>query len=156
MNDKRTSSSNAKVIAVVILIIVILFPIGYSLVNSVFAGRSPDAVPFIEMPDSKYDKCVRDTAYMRFHHWELLRQIRNEVVRDGIRGEVNLNSCRKCHPNRERFCNECHEAVSLAPDCWGCHYYPETPDAADDVAQMGRPRPYPRRTELASKAPGGE
>ena len=61
---------------------------------------------------------------MRFHHWELLRLTREEVVRYGIRGDVGLNRCGECHTSRERFCDRCHEATSLHPDCWGCHYYP--------------------------------
>jgi len=68
--------------------------------------------------------------YMPYHHWTLLREVRNEVVRDGVRGEISLDRCRGCHPGRERFCNRCHEAVSLAPDCFGCHYYPAVPTAA--------------------------
>ena len=80
--------------------------------------------PFLEKPAPEHDKCVRETTYMRHHHWELLRGIREEVVRYGMRGEVGLNGCRDCHTKRERFCDQCHTAVSLTPDCWGCHYYP--------------------------------
>ena len=79
---------------------------------------------FLERPDPKYTSCVKDTEYMRYHHWELLRGIREEIVRYGIRGEVNLARCRDCHTSRETFCNRCHDAVSLTPDCFGCHYYP--------------------------------
>ncbi|MFC2085001.1 cytochrome C, partial [Bacteroidota bacterium] len=71
-----------------------------------------------------YKNCVRETEYMRHHHWELLRTIREEVVRYGKRGEINLKKCQECHTSRERFCNKCHDAVSMKPDCYGCHYYP--------------------------------
>ena len=47
-----------------------------------------------------------------------------QVVRYGIRGEIGLKKCKECHTSRERFCTKCHEAVSLTPDCYGCHYYP--------------------------------
>jgi hypothetical protein len=81
-------------------------------------------VPFLEMPDTIHKTCVKDTEYMRFHHWELLRDVREEVVRYGNRGEISLLGCRDCHTSRERFCNECHDAASVRPDCYGCHYYP--------------------------------
>jgi hypothetical protein len=45
-------------------------------------------------------------------------------VRHGKRGEVCLSKCGECHKSRERFCDRCHNAVSLTPDCFGCHYYP--------------------------------
>ena len=155
MKIDKALLGNTKAIAVVILVIVILLPVGYSLVTYVIARGSPGTVPFIERPAEKYEKCVRETAYMRFHHWELLQQIRDDVVRNGIRGEIGLKNCRECHPNRERFCNQCHKAVSLYPDCWGCHYYPATPAATEDAAQLDEARLYPRQTTVAiDRSPG--
>ena len=52
------------------------------------------------------------------------RWLREEAVRYGRRGELSLNKCIECHGSREAFCNRCHEAVSLEPDCFGCHDYP--------------------------------
>jgi len=103
---------------------VIVFPIGYSLVSYVSAQDVKDAEPFLERPDEQYKECVRETSYMRFHHWELLRGLREDVVRFGKRGDVSLKKCQQCHTSREKFCNKCHDAVSLTPDCFGCHYYP--------------------------------
>lgn len=111
-------------IAVAVAVIIILIPLGYSLVSSLRAEEAADTQPFLEMPDPSHTACVRETSYMRYHHWELLRQIREDVVRDGVRGDVGLRQCRDCHTSRERFCNRCHHAVSLYPDCFGCHYYP--------------------------------
>lgn len=106
----------------IILALLILFPVGYSIVSHVVA--QPSAEPFLEKPDPIHTECVRDTDYMRYHHWELLRQTREEVVRHGKRGEVSLKGCGECHTSRERFCDKCHNATSLKPDCFGCHYYP--------------------------------
>jgi len=78
------------------------------------------------MPD-QYDECVEDTEYMRFRHMDLLKEMREESVREGIRGEYSLSDCRDCHTNRSRFCNQCHNIVNLNLDCFGCHNYPETP-----------------------------
>jgi hypothetical protein len=106
---------------VAVPVAILLVPLAYSVVSSLFTR---EAEAFYERPDAKYEECVRDTEYMRFHHWELLRGIREEVVRYGTRGELGLQDCSKCHSSRERFCDRCHQAVSLSPDCFGCHYYP--------------------------------
>jgi len=116
--------SRSRTLLVAVPVVVILSPLLYSVVSPIFARDAPAAPEFLEPLDPQYKRCVRDTAYMRFHHWELLKEIREEVVRYGIRGEVGLNACKECHTSRERFCDQCHEAVSLSPDCWGCHYYP--------------------------------
>jgi len=124
MNINRIFGENTKSVVIAILSVVILFPIGYSIISFVFAQTSPNTELFLEMPDSTYKDCVKDTDYMRFHHWELLQGVRAEVVRFGIRGDISLSGCRKCHTSREKFCNKCHNAVSLYPDCFSCHYYP--------------------------------
>ena len=80
--------------------------------------------PFLEAPDSGAENCVEDASYMRFHHMDMLRQMRAQAVRDGMRSETTLDKCRECHPSREMFCNRCHEAASVSLDCFGCHYYP--------------------------------
>ena len=123
MSEKPSRNTRSALIAAIPLL-VILLPLGYSVVSSLFAHDVTPSEVFLERPDPKYDKCVKETAYMRFHHWELLRGIREEVVRYGQRGELGLAKCRECHTSRERFCNQCHDAVSLYPDCFGCHYYP--------------------------------
>jgi hypothetical protein len=104
--------------------LLILIPLGHSIVGSVVRQSSETPEVFLERPDAKYERCVKETSYMRFHHWELLRGIREEVVRYGKRGEIGLDKCKDCHTSKERFCNQCHNAVSLTPDCFGCHYYP--------------------------------
>ena len=109
---------------VVIVVALIFVPLCYSLATQIARKKTESPGIFLERPDPKYEECVRETSYMRFHHWELLRGVREEVVRYGIRGEINLNKCRECHTSRERFCNKCHNATSLTPDCFNCHYYP--------------------------------
>jgi len=129
MNIQRFLSNNTRPIAMAIAVLLILIPAGYSAVSYVLAQGAQRSRPFLERPDPKYDKCVKETTYMRFHHMDLLKEIREEVVREGKRGEIGLatglNNCRKCHASRERFCNQCHNAVNLHLDCFGCHYYPE-------------------------------
>ncbi len=117
--------SRRSALFIAIPVIVLLLPLGYSLVSPLFAQSVDPEQGFLEKPDDPDGEgCVEDTTYMRLHHWELLTQIREEVVRYGKRGDIRLNNCQECHTSRERFCNKCHEAVNLYPECWGCHYYP--------------------------------
>ena len=108
--------------AIPILIILILILYG-AISNVIVLGSEPPQV-ILEQPDPRFDKCVEDIEYMRFHHWELLRGIRENIVRYGKRGDITLNKCKECHTNREEFCDQCHNAVSMTPDCFGCHNYP--------------------------------
>ena len=126
MKVSRTMNSNTKRIVVTVAVVMILFPLGYSLVSGAFTGGLQDLLPFLERPDAQYKECVRETEYMRFHHMDLLKEIREEFVRHGNRDEVGFDSCKGCHTSRGRFCNQCHNAVSLNLDCFGCHYYPES------------------------------
>ena len=122
--DKKTTA-----VIVLAAAVIILFPIGYSVVSVAFPG--PD--PFLDIdepayqPDEKNAACIggRDRTYMRFHHMDLLKEIRDQVVREGARAEIGLDDCWQCHTSRERFCNRCHNAVNLQPDCFRCHYDPK-------------------------------
>ena len=113
-----------KAAVVPIAALIILFPLGYSVVRSVISLGAERGRPFLDAPDAKSAGCVRDTTYMRFHHMDLLKQLRDDAVRKGQRGEVGFNTCRECHQSREGFCNQCHDAVNLRLDCSRCHYYP--------------------------------
>ncbi len=124
MRIEKMLRKNKSTVAMAILALVILLPIGYYAVRDAFSRSSE---PFLEKPDPKYKECVRDTQYMRLHHMDLLKEIRVQVVREGKREKITLESCRECHTNRGRFCNQCHNAVNLYPDCFGCHNYPESP-----------------------------
>ena len=49
--------------------ILILLPVALSLLKPLWAAE-PEV--FLEAPDTRWENCVRDAEYMRFHHWELL------------------------------------------------------------------------------------
>ena len=123
MSESAPRNRKTRLLLIVPVMIVVL-PVGYSVIASLSAPSDPGREVFLEQPDPQHKECVRDTAYMRFHHWELLRQTREEVVRYGVRETPGLYRCAECHKSRERFCDRCHAATSLYPDCWGCHYYP--------------------------------
>ncbi len=126
----------ANLAAVVLILAAIALPALVSAVGALVA-REPEV--FLVLPED-HDECVRDTEYMRFHHMDLLLEIRDQVQRDGQRrgdvgftechpleGQAECALCKDCHANRATFCNRCHEAVDLKTDCFGCHYYPDTP-----------------------------
>jgi len=124
MGINKKLNSKVSIIAVIIPVLIIVFPFVYSFFSYGFVQDSQDSKPFLERPDAKFENCVKETDYMRRHHWEVLRAVREEFVRYGKRGEISLHNCKNCHTSRERFCKQCHSEVSMAPDCYGCHYYP--------------------------------
>ncbi len=124
MSTDRLSKNKLSAAAALIPILIILLPLFYSFFSYVFAQDVQEAQPFLTMPAEEYKNCVQDTEFMRHNHWVLLRSVREDVVRHGIRGEISLKRCRDCHTSRVQFCDKCHNAVSMTPGCFGCHYYP--------------------------------
>ncbi len=124
MRSKDILNNKPSAAVAAIPITIILLPVLYSIFTFAFAQEKKGTEQFLEMPDAVYTKCVRDTEYMRHNHWVLLRVVREDVVRYGKRGEISLKRCGECHTSREKFCKKCHDAVSMKPDCYGCHYYP--------------------------------
>lgn len=121
-------------IVATILVVIILLPFGASLVGFVFLRGGDVPEVFLEAPDPQYEECVRETSYMRIHHMDFLKSVRDDVIRRGIVEEgITLSGCGECHTNRDRFCNRCHEAVTLNVDCFGCHYYPETASEREEL-----------------------
>jgi len=134
MLDKAASSATGRALVAGILALVILAPVAYSVVTLVRArgAEGPDkpvskgtrclSEKLLDIKDAEY----RQTAeYMRFHHWELLRGLREEVVRDGIRGDISLDGCWTCHESKVGFCDRCHNAATVRVDCFDCHYAPD-------------------------------
>jgi hypothetical protein len=113
-------------VAATVLVIIILLPLGASLVGFVFRGGRDIPEVFLEKADPRWEACVRETEYMRFYHMDFLKEIREDVVRSGVKGGVTLAGCGDCHRNRDQFCDRCHQAASVNLDCFGCHFYPET------------------------------
>lgn len=99
--------------------------------TSVGRGEVPKPQPKI-VTDEKL--CVLDTAVMRASHMDLLNQWRDAVVREGRRTTVDAHGrtvemslsrgCMNCHPNKQEFCDACHNYLAVAPYCWECHVEP--------------------------------
>ena len=124
------SRRDGRTLLVAILVLILLAPMGYYVAMGGVGARASEGEPFLEPPDPpdpECDRCVGNmtAAEMRTEHWQYLHRIREDVVRFGKRTEHGLDSCRTCHKSRERFCDRCHNTVSLTPDCFGCHNYQE-------------------------------
>lgn len=111
-----------------IFVLIVIFPILY---NGLEAGDMPKPAA----PPGGETKCVKDTGYMRSSHMQLLNEWRDSVLRDGNRVTVEVEgkiyrkglqtACMKCHSNKEKFCDSCHEYASVKPYCWDCHLSPK-------------------------------
>jgi len=80
-------------------------------------------------------ECVESKEYMRAEHMQILNQWRDSVVRDDYRGYKSAtngkrwnmslqNECMRCHSNKKKFCDECHNYLAVKPFCWDCHIQP--------------------------------
>jgi hypothetical protein len=133
MSPRRTDRERGQVNVAFVAIAVILLPFLYSTGVHLLGPEEQVIEEFLE-PAAGGDTdrmreertCVdgRPAAFMRYHHWEFLKDLRDDVLRDGNRGGIRLQDCRQCHESRAAFCDRCHEAVNLTPDCWNCHSYP--------------------------------
>ncbi len=87
-------------------------------------------------PELPLGRCVESKEYMRSHHMQLLNQWRNMAIRDGMRVYTSSdgarfwiglqNGCMKCHHDKSKFCDRCHQFAAVEPYCWNCHIPPET------------------------------
>jgi len=102
--------------------VIILSPFAYSAGRFAWLSMSPPQ-PFLQAPSSPSQPCVRDPGWMRQNHRVFLYELRDRTVRDGVRSEVTLSSCSQCHKDKTRFCDKCHHAANLHPDCFDCHSY---------------------------------
>ena len=124
MNTNDTQSNRGKPLPAVIAVVVLLCPLGYSTASALLSGGGGDRPQFLATPENAEQGCIREIEYMRFRHMDLLTEIRDAGVRHGARREVTFTDCTVCHAPREEFCDRCHDAVNLVPDCFHCHYYP--------------------------------
>jgi len=116
-------------VGLVVFLALITFPIWYNLATGK-AGYAPE----LEKA-AKGDQCVRDSSWMTAHHMDLLNTWRDQVVREGERFDSNCagvsyerslsNTCLDCHVNKDKFCDQCHNYVSVDPYCWECHIIPK-------------------------------
>jgi len=123
--------SGKVIIGLVIFVALVTFPFWYGM------GKAAP-MPKPEIPkelQKKGEKCVEPTKYMRANHMHLLLKWRDWALRDGKRfikdnsGRKTLVSlqrtCMKCHSNKDKFCDKCHDYAEIKPYCWDCHFVPK-------------------------------
>ncbi len=122
-------------IGLVVFVAFATFPFYFN-IGKVNAKPEPklDTPAILQMPEQDR-KCVETKAFMRTEHMQLLNNWRDSVVRDGNRQYINStgkhynmslqNECMRCHANKKKFCDECHNYMAVKPYCWDCHIAPK-------------------------------
>ncbi len=122
-----------KIIAgIAVFAILVTFPFWYGGGQAVAPPKLDLDTPAISELAEK--RCVEDAAWMRENHMKLLDAWRVSAVREGKRlytskdgrtFEIGLTgNCLKCHSNKDRFCDRCHDYVGVKPACFNCHIVP--------------------------------
>jgi cytochrome c len=123
-------------IGLLVFVAIATFPF-YNNIGKVNAKPDPklDTPAILQMPEQER-KCVESKAFMRTEHMQLLNNWRDSVVRDGYRQYTSettgkhfnmslQNECMRCHANKKKFCDECHNYMAVKPYCWDCHIAPK-------------------------------
>lgn len=128
---KKIYDRNKVILGLLIFFAVITLPLWKNLGTIIPAPQPKLDTPAIQQLAEKDRKCVADTAFMRNNHMQMLVDWRDDVVRNGNRiytapggKKFNAslsNTCMECHSNKSQFCDQCHNYVAVAPNCWGCH-----------------------------------
>ena len=130
-------------LGILVFLAIALFPF-YNNFGKVNAKPEPKvdtpAIQEYEKVNGKKE-CVESKEYMRGEHMQILNNWRDSVVRDAYRGYTSTtngkrwnmslqNGCLKCHSNKKKFCDECHNYMSVKPFCFDCHIQPEEKEEA--------------------------
>ncbi|MCW9033307.1 MAG: Hdr-like menaquinol oxidoreductase cytochrome c subunit [Rhodospirillales bacterium] len=100
-----------------------------------FGGASLVVAADVPQPVTpKGKECVRDAAFMRANHMNLLKHKRDDTVYQGVRsGNDGLKDCVTCHAipddhgkpvgadDSRHFCRTCHDYAAVTMDCFQCH-----------------------------------
>lgn len=121
---------SGKIIAgLIIFVVLFTFPFWYNI------GSAAYKQPKLELPKD-VKECVESREFMRAEHMQLLNEWRDMVVREHIEDykskltgkEVEMSltkTCMKCHDNKAKFCDQCHNSLAVSPYCWDCHVAPK-------------------------------
>mgnify|MGYP001819090846 CR=1 FL=1 len=141
--EKKVYNKFSVLIGLVAFVILATSPLWLNAGRDVPPPKPSLETPAIQQLAGKDKQCVLPTEEMRAYHMQLLIEWRDQVVRTGNRKwtspggkmyEPSLsNTCLGCHSNKAEFCDQCHNYVAVAPNCWGCHL--DKPAAAGKMAQ---------------------
>ncbi len=111
------------------------FPFFYNMGKAIAKPEPKVDTPEIMKLAKQDRKCVESREFMRAEHMQLLNEWRDSVVRSNTRVYVNAegkkfdmslqNTCMRCHSNKKKFCDECHNYMAVKPYCWDCHIAPK-------------------------------
>lgn len=123
------------IIGLLIFVGLVTFPFLFSAGKVVAKPEPKIDTPEIQKLPENERKCVEPKAFMKGEHMKLLNEWRDSVVREGDRiyigdggkkFDISLqNTCMKCHSNKKKFCDECHNYAAVKPYCWDCHIAPK-------------------------------
>jgi hypothetical protein len=129
--EKKIYDLNKVAIGLVIFVVIFTIAFWKNLGKAIPPPKPQLNTPAILKLPEKERKCVEDLQTMRERHMRLLIDWRDQVVRNGDRTYTNSegkkflvslsNTCMECHSNKTQFCDQCHNYVSVVPNCWGCH-----------------------------------
>ena len=116
----------------------VTFPFYYN-IGKVNAKPDPKTdTPEILKWEKEHGKkeCVESKEFMKAEHMVLIDFWRDSVVREMNRQYVSTanhkkfnmslqNGCMRCHSNKKKFCDECHNYMAVKPFCWDCHIQPK-------------------------------
>ena len=126
------------IIGILVFAAVAMFPF-YNNIGKVNAKPDPKVdTPAIQEWEKLNGKkeCVESKEFMRAEHMQLLNNWRDTVVREDNRVYISTtnhkrfnmslqNGCLNCHSNKKKFCDECHNYMSVKPYCFDCHIQPK-------------------------------
>ena len=115
----------------IIFLVLLLFPIWYQKGNDV-----PAPEPELSAKAKEAGKCIESKDFMKTHHMKLLDQWRNEALREGeiyytstdgttYEKSLQVTCLERCHTNKSKFCDRCHNYADVNPFCWDCHFAPK-------------------------------
>jgi hypothetical protein len=125
-------------VGLVIFVAIATFPFYYNIgKKNVKPEPKLDTPVILQLPEQDR-KCVEPTAFMRTSHMQLLNDWRDAVVRSDDRQFISStgkhyimslqNSCLRCHSNKTKFCDQCHNYMAVKPYCFDCHIAPKEDD----------------------------
>jgi len=120
-------------IGLIVFVIIVTLPFTLSIGKDYVKPEPKIDTPEIQKMIKK--ECIEPKQYMREMHIKILYAWKDYATRDGKRVYVASdgkkytvslqNTCMKCHSNKEKFCDECHNYVDVKPYCWNCHIEPK-------------------------------
>ncbi len=129
--EKKVYNKFPVLIGLVAFVILATAPLWLNAGRDVPPPKPSLDTPVIQKLAKEEKQCVLPTEEMRAYHMQLLIDWRFQVVRTGDRvwtspsGKkyyISLsNTCLECHSNKAEFCDQCHNYMAVAPNCWGCH-----------------------------------